>query len=83
MTLTSEQIRGARALLRWEQAHLAERSGVSLSSVKRLESQPGPLNANRPTIDSLRRALETAGIEFIPENGGGAGVRTRDRKTPS
>jgi transcriptional regulator with XRE-family HTH domain len=79
MSVTSEQIRAARALLRWEQAQLAEASGVSLSSIKRLEGQPGPLSANRPTIDSLRRALESAGIEFIPENGGGAGVRMRAR----
>ena len=80
MKPTSEQIRAARALLRWEQSQLAEASGVSLSSIKRLEGQPGPLNANKPTIESLRRALETAGIEFIPENGGGVGLRLKARQ---
>ena len=29
------------------------------------------------TVDAIRRALESAGVEFIPENGGGAGVRLR------
>jgi transcriptional regulator with XRE-family HTH domain len=74
---TSEQIRAARALLRWEQKDLAEASSVSLPSVKRLETIPGPLAAQARTIDALRRALEGAGIEFIAENGGGPGVRLR------
>ena len=76
----SEQIRAARALLRWEQAQLAEASGISLSSIKRLEGQPGPLNANKPKIESLKRALEEAGIEFIPENGGGVGLPLKARQ---
>ena len=34
-------------------------------------------DARLSSVDKLRRALETAGVEFIPENGGGAGVRLR------
>jgi transcriptional regulator with XRE-family HTH domain len=75
LPITSEQLRAARALLRWEQRDLAESSGVSLPTVKRLETQPGELAAQERTIFELRKALETAGIVFIPENGGGAGVR--------
>jgi transcriptional regulator with XRE-family HTH domain len=77
LPLTSEQLRAARALLRWEQRNLAEASGVSLPTVKRLETQPGELAAQERTVVELRKALETAGIEFIAENGGGAGVRLR------
>jgi hypothetical protein len=66
-------------LLRWEQRDLAEASGISLPTVKRLETQPGPLSAQERTLTELRRALEKAGIEFIAENGGGAGVRLRKR----
>lgn len=66
-------------LLRWEQRDLAEASGISLPSIKRLETQPGPLSAQERTLTELRRALEKAGIEFIPENGGGAGVRMKKR----
>lgn len=29
------------------------------------------------SVEKIRAALETAGVEFIPENGGGAGVRLR------
>lgn len=75
--ITSEQVRAARALLRLEQRELAEMSGVSLPSIKRLELQPGALAAQKRTIEAIRIALEAAGVEFIPENGGGAGVRLR------
>ncbi len=66
-------------MLRWEQRDLAEASGVSLPSIKRLETQPGPLSAQERTLTELRRALEKAGVEFIAENGGGAGVRMKKR----
>ena len=79
MSLTSEQVRAARMLLRWEQIDLAEASGVSLPSIKRLETHPGELGAQDRTIQALVRALEKAGVEFIPENGGGAGVRLAKR----
>lgn len=71
--LTSELVRAARALLRWEQRHLAETSGVSLPTIKRLESQRGALRAHGVTATAIRRALEAAGIEFM--NGGKPGVR--------
>ncbi|PDS54680.1 transcriptional regulator [Rhizobium anhuiense] len=74
--LTAEQVRAARALLRMEQKELAERAGVSLPSIKRLEQMEGALTATRvSTIEAIRAALEKAGVSFIPENGGGAGVR--------
>jgi predicted transcriptional regulator len=62
--ITSEQIKAARALLRWGQRDLARASRVSLPSIKRLETIPGPLPARESTIEALRRALEEAGIEF-------------------
>jgi hypothetical protein len=71
--ITSELIRAARALLRWEQRHLAEASSVSLPTVKRLESKPGSLSAHTSTVSALVRALEAAGVEFI--NGERPGVR--------
>ncbi|WP_315718270.1 MULTISPECIES: multiprotein-bridging factor 1 family protein [unclassified Bradyrhizobium] len=71
--LTSEQIRAARAMLRIEQRDLAEKSGVSLETIKRIERTPGPISAYTSTVDKLRRALELAGIEF--SNGDQPGVR--------
>jgi hypothetical protein len=73
--ITSEQVRAARALIRWEQRNLAEASKVSLPSIKRLETTPGPLSAQPRTIAAIRAALEAAGIEFT--NGEQPGVRLR------
>jgi len=70
-------IRAARALLRWDQRHLAEASSVSLPTIKQLESKSGALMAHASTATALKRALESAGVEFIDENGGGAGVGLR------
>ena len=75
--LTSEQIRAARAMLRIEQANLAALAGVSLETIKRIERRPGRISALAATLDAIRAALEAAGVEFIAENGGGAGVRLR------
>ncbi len=72
--LSAEQIRAARAMLRWEQTALAEAAGVSAETVKRLEAQDGPLLAGRAaTIDAIEKALIKAGIEFT--NGDAPGVR--------
>ncbi|MER9444198.1 transcriptional regulator [Mesorhizobium sp. M0048] len=73
--ITSEQLRAARALLQWDQKILAAKSKVSVATIKRLEPPAGMLKANQVTIEALKRALEAGGVEFIPENGGGPGVR--------
>jgi hypothetical protein len=80
VALSSEVVRAARALLRWEQRDLEAASSVSLPTIKRLESKPGIMAAHPSTVLALRRALESAGIEFIDENGGGPGVRLRKRR---
>jgi hypothetical protein len=80
VVLTSELVRAARALLRWEQRDLEHASLVSLPTIKRLESTPGVMRAHRTTLAALKTALEAAGVEFIEENGGGPGVRLRKRQ---
>jgi transcriptional regulator with XRE-family HTH domain len=76
--LTSEHLRAARGLLRWDQADLAAASGVSLPTVKRMEKQSGTLKAHGPTLQALWRALDEAGIQLIHESEeGGIGVRLR------
>lgn len=73
--LTAAQSRAARGLLDWSQGELGERCRLSESTIRNFEkgrATPSPNN-----LDAIGRALETAGVEFIPENGGGAGVRMR------
>lgn len=73
--MTAEQLRAARGLLRIGQQELADMSGVSNPTIRRLEAMDGELSGHTSTIRALQTALEAAGVEFIPENGGGAGVR--------
>jgi ribosome-binding protein aMBF1 (putative translation factor) len=73
--MTSAQCRAARALLDWSQQQLADASKVGNATIRNFEGgKSAPQNA---TLDVLRRALEAAGVEFIPENGSGAGVRLK------
>lgn len=75
--LSIRQIKAARALLAWSQHDLAKASGISYPTIARLEKDDGKLGGRATTVDAIRSALEGAGVEFIPENGGGAGVRLR------
>lgn len=73
--ITSAQCRAARALINWSQQELAEHSKIGNATIRNFES--GKSSPQHATLDVLRRALEAAGVEFIPENGDGAGVRLR------
>lgn len=72
--MTPAQLRAARALIGMTQAELAEMAGVSLPTIKRIETGS---DAKMSTVQALQMALEAAGVEFISENGGGAGVRSK------
>jgi len=74
--ITPAQCRAGRALLDWNQQQLADAAGVGVVTVRQFERGSEP---RRATLDVITRALETAGIEFIEVNGGGAGVRFRHR----
>jgi transcriptional regulator with XRE-family HTH domain len=75
MSLTTDTCRAARGLLNWSSDRLANEAGVGVATVQRFER--GDVATNQSTVAMLQRALEAAGVEFIPENGGGAGVRLR------
>src|SRR5437879_5622931 len=75
--ITIRQIKAARALLGWSQSDLAHKSAVSEPTIARLESADGNLGGREETGEKIRAAIEKGGIEFIDENGGGAGVRLR------
>lgn len=68
------QCKMARAALGFGVRDLATRAEVSTQTVTRFERGEALKAA---TVERLQAALEAAGIEFIPENGGGAGVRFR------
>ena len=84
--ITSAQIRAARALLGMDQRTLAERSGLSLPTIQRMEASDGQVRGVVDSLVKLVDALEAAGIELIGDNatssGGGRGVRFREPKAP-
>ncbi|MDE4302330.1 helix-turn-helix domain-containing protein [Phaeobacter gallaeciensis] len=79
--ITGPQMRAARALLGIDQKTLAERAGLSVPTIQRMEASAGNV---RGVVDSLTKvvtALEQAGIELIaegvPSTAGGRGVRLK------
>jgi transcriptional regulator with XRE-family HTH domain len=77
--LTSAQIRAARSLIRWTADELAAASALSVATIRRAELKESETALTAANDLATRRALETAGVEFIDENGGGPGVRLRKR----
>jgi len=73
--ITSAQCRAGRGLLAWSQQELATAAGVGVVTIHQLEA--GTSEPRQATLAVIRRAFETAGVEFIDENGGGPGVRFR------
>ena len=80
MPLTSAQIRAARALIRWSADDLARETALSVATIRRAEIAEGEISMTAANDLAVRRALEAAGVEFIDENGGGPGVRLRQRQ---
>lgn len=73
--LTSAQVRSARHALRLSVAQLADVSGVSTSTIKRLEADDGMPMSTKANLAAIKRALESAGIEFVGTPDDGPGIR--------
>jgi ribosome-binding protein aMBF1 (putative translation factor) len=78
--LTSPQIRAARGLLRWSAEDLAREAALGLATIRRAEGAELETSMTVANDLAVRRALESAGVEFIDENGGGPGVRLKKRQ---
>lgn len=79
--ITAQQMRAARALAGIDQKVLAERAGVSVPTIQRMEASDGVVRGVVDTLVKVIRALEESGVELIGENqpstAGGRGVRLR------
>lgn len=78
--LTAEQIKAARALVDWSQPKLAEASGLSMPTIRRMEGPLGPGRSTAVNVDAVQRALEAAGVVFLEAGEvrqGGPGVRLK------
>lgn len=77
--LTSAQIRAGRALIRWSAEDLAQACALAVTTIRRAELTEHQTSLTAANDLAIRHALEAAGVEVIPENGGGVGVRLRKR----
>jgi transcriptional regulator with XRE-family HTH domain len=76
--MISAQLRAARALLNWSQSDLAERTELSVETIKRLERMNGTLDATKvSTLSAITGAFTKAGVEFT--NGDAPGVKLRKK----
>lgn len=79
--ISPSQLRAARALLDWSQPDLAERSGVSIGTIKTFEK--GRSEPKRPTLIAWRNAFAQSGVVFVyDDDAGGDGVRFRKERKP-
>ena len=70
--MTPAQCRAARSLLKWTQDDLAAKAEVSVITIRNFEGEKS--EPRRVTLNAVQRALEAAGVEFIP-----GGARLRDQ----
>jgi len=63
--ITRGELKAARAVVGWEQTDLAKKAGVAISTVRRMESFDGEVEASTSTLSLVQRALQKAGVEFL------------------
>lgn len=83
--ITASQLRAARALAGVDQRQLAERSGLSVPTIQRMEASAGLVRGNVDSLNKIITALNAAGVELIDEGAaspaGGRGVRLKPAST--
>lgn len=79
--LKANQIRAARALLNWSQSELVEKSGLSLTTIRRMEDDKiGPERSSAGNVAAVTKIIEEAGVTFLADGEvveGGPGIRVK------
>jgi len=75
--ITGSQIRAGRALLNWSAQQLADKSGVGVATVRRMELAVSIPSSNAQTLALVKSTFENAGIEFIGSPNDRPGVRLK------
>lgn len=78
--IVSCQIRAARALVNWSARELAEKSGLGVATIRRMELADGVPSSNAQTLNLVRKVMESVGVEFIGSPEDGPGVRLMTMK---
>ena len=78
--ITGQQIRMARSALKWSARELAERTGLAMKTIQRIEATDSLPSSYSSTLIDLKTCFESAGIEFIGRPDEGPGVRMHTQK---
>lgn len=78
--ITSSQIRAARQMVKLTAKDLAEVSGVGVATIRRFELMDGVPSGNARSVESIKKALESMGIEFIGSPDDDPGVRLKTKQ---
>ena len=79
--ISAGQVRAGRGLIGWSQGELADAAKLEPAVVAELEAAQRPADAR--TLEQIKAALEGAGVAFIAEDDGGAGVRLKRPSPPA
>lgn len=78
-------MRAARALLGWDQRRLADEAGISLPTIRRMETSEGTVRGNVDSLVKVVEAIERGGVTLIADGerstSGGRGVRLKGDST--
>ncbi len=77
--ISTDQVRAARALIRWSAQQLADASGVGVATIRRMEVVDGVPSGQIRSLLAIQTALESAGVEFVgsPTDNPGVILRTK------
>ena len=73
--ISTAQVRAARVMLRWTAQDLADKSGVGVATIRRMEVLEGVPSGQVRTLIAIQQTLEAAGVEFIGTPADRPGVR--------
>ena len=77
--ISTDQVRAARALLRWSAQQLADASGVGVATIRRMEVVDGIPSGQIRSLLAIQTALESAGVEFVGSPTDNPGVRLKTK----
>ena len=77
--ISTDQVRAARALLRWSAQQLADASGVGVATIRRMEVVDGVPSGQIRSLLAIKTALESAGVEFVGSPTDNPGVRLKTK----
>ena len=75
--ITSEQIRAARAMLKWTADDLSKKSEIGIATIRRFETMNGLPSGQARVLSAIQKALEEGRVEFIGTPDHQSGVRLR------